>query len=117
MKVGAIESPMFVVLQKIFFRTVGLLKKNFIVDGSHGPSHFSCVGFQSKFFENPKKKMFLMSKMDFHKKFEKSFHEMFLMITASFKTFDEFRRRFKERKKFQKLEGSAKDDFLFVFQF
>ena len=26
--------------------------------------------------------------MDFHKKFEKSFHEMFLMITASFKTFD-----------------------------
>ena len=29
-----------------------------------------------------------MSKMDFHKKFEKSFHDMFLMITASFKTFD-----------------------------
>ena len=67
------------------------------------------------FFQNRRtfeqKKMFLMSKIDFHKKFEKSFHEMFLMITASFNTFDEFRRLFKERKKFQKLEGSAKDDF------
>ena len=27
MRVGAIESPMFVVFQKIFFRTVGLFKK------------------------------------------------------------------------------------------
>ena len=39
-----------------FFQNRRTFEKIFIVDGSHGPSHFSCVGFQSKFFENPKKK-------------------------------------------------------------
>ena len=72
-----------------FFQNRRTFEKFFIVDGSHGPSHFSCVGFQSKFFENPTKKKFLDVKNGFSQKFEKSFHEMFLMITAITKTFDE----------------------------
>ena len=88
MRVGAIESPMFVVLQKIFFRTVGLLKK-FLSSMEVMVHHIFHVWVSSQNSLKIQKKCFWMSKMDFHKKFEKSFHEMFLMITAIFKTFDE----------------------------
>ena len=87
MRVGAIESPMFVVFQKIFFRTVGLLKK-FLSSIEVMVHHIFHVWVPSQNFWKSKKCLW-MSKIDFHKKFEKSFHEMFLMITAIFKTFDE----------------------------
>ena len=87
MRVGAIESPMFVVFQKIFFRTVGLFKK-FLSSFEVMVHHIFRVWVPSQNFWKSKKCLW-MSKIDFHKKFEKSFHDMFLMITASFKTFDE----------------------------
>ena len=88
MRVGAIESPMFVVFQKMFLEPQNFSKK--ILSSMEVMVHHNFhVWVLSQIFLKIQKKCLWMSKIDFHKKFEKSFHDMFLMITASFKTFDE----------------------------